>query len=327
MKRYTVLTYSLMLALVGFLVFAEGCNQATIVLNKVPVNSLEVKVVDQNNDPVKGAQIQSSNERKSTTNENGIATIRFGSVGIHTVTVLADNYMPSIFVVTMPADRGETVTRRLTEEVTLTAGMNFAKMNMYPLIFNYMFSSYGYSPQIEQYEEGQSTTWRIFSGNDDTDALVMSKAFLKKMDNGKEWWRVMLTKPDEEKSKYIAEVLFSKNRTSVLRYREKIGDTEIQEKPVSEGWYTEPVSLTEESMQGALEKENVTIEIPKGSFEANLLKFGFAPETYLNIWRATDADVPGDVLKYEVTAEDGIVYRNELKDYQTEGASTMLDSF
>lgn len=220
---------------------------------------MEVKVKDQNDNPVQGAQVQVSNGRETTTNSEGVAKVRFGSVGIHTVSVFADNYMPSNFVVTMPADRGKIVTRRLTGEVRF-AGLHFGTMNMYPLVFNYMFSSYGYSPQLEPYKEGQSTAWSISSGESDGDVLIMSKAFLKKMDDGKEWWGIELSKMGEDDSKYVAEILFSKDRSKILRYREKIGEGEVQEKPVSEGWYTQPVSLTEESEQEAVKEENIPLD-------------------------------------------------------------------
>ncbi|MBN2731386.1 MAG: Ig-like domain-containing protein [Balneolaceae bacterium] len=312
--------------IIGVTLLVSGCNQGTRLLNKIPVNSVEVKVLDQNDTPVQGAQVQASNGRETTTDSEGVAKVRFGSVGIHTISVFADNYMPSNFVVTMPADRGKIVTRRLTGEVRF-AGLNFGAMNMYPLVFNYMFSSYGYSPQLEPYKEGQSTAWSISSGESDGDVLTMSKAFLKEMDDGKEWWGIELSKMGEDDSKYVAEILFSEDRSKILRYREKIGESEVQEKPVSEGWYTQPVSLTEESEQGAVKEENIPLDTMKGSFKADLLVFGIAPNTNLKIWKAKNSAVPGGVLKYEIQGDSELVYRNELIDFKTKGASTMLNSY
>ena len=308
-----------------FLFLTEGCTSETRLLNRIPINSVDVKVVDQNDNPITGAQVESSNGRQSTTDGEGIAKIRFGSVGIHTVSVYADNHMPSNFVVTLPTDRGKTITRRLTDEVNFSIGMNFGAMNMYPLIFNYMFSSYGYSTEIDDYGEGESTTWQITTDGGE-EAMEMYKAFLKKTDSGQEWWGIKLDLSDEDESTYIAEILFSKNRSSVLRYREKLGDGEIQEKPVSEGWYNQPVSLTEESMQGATTEKGVSVEVPKGSFTADLLNYGAAPEIYIKIWKATDADIPGGVIKYQTTSEDEVVYSSKLKDWST-NAKSQLNSF
>ena len=311
--------------LVIFLFLTEGCTSETRLLNRIPINSVDVKVVDQNDNPITGAQVESSNGRQSTTDGEGIAKIRFGSVGIHSVSIYADNYMPSNFVVTLPTDRGKTITRRLTDEVNFSVGMNFGAMNMHPLIFNYMFSSYGYSTEVDDYQAGESTTWQITTDEGD-EAMEMNKAFLKKTESGQEWWSVSLKTSEEDESTYMAEILFSKNRSSVLRYREKLGDGEIQEKPVSEGWYNQPVSLTEESMQGATKEEGVSIEVPKGTFNADLLKYGAGPETYIKIWKATDADIPGGVIKYETTSEDEVVYSSQLKGWSA-NAKSQLNSF
>ena len=109
-------------------------------LNKVPINSVDIEVLDVEGNPIQGAQVEASNGRKSTTDESGMVTIRFGTVGIHNITVLADNYMPNNMVVTMPKDNGSTMTARLTNEVEIGAisftGINFGAMNMYPMIFN-----------------------------------------------------------------------------------------------------------------------------------------------------------------------------------------------
>ncbi|MDZ7716832.1 MAG: Ig-like domain-containing protein [Balneolaceae bacterium] len=323
MRLYKSKTALLILSL-GLLFIAEGCTSETRLLNKIPINSVDVKVVDQDNNPISGAQVEASNGRQSTTDDEGIAKIRFGSVGIHSVSVFADNYMPSNFVVTLPTDRGKTITRRLTNEVSFS-GISFGSMNMYPLIFNYMFSSYGYSTEIDDYQEGESTTWQITT-EDGEEAMEMYKAFLKKKENGQEWWGIKLKTSDEDESSYMAEILFSKNQSSVLRYREKMGDGEIQEKPVSEGWYNQPVSLTEESMQGATTEKGVSVEVPKGTFTANLLEYGAGPETYIKIWQATDSDVPGGVIKYETSSDDEVIYSSQLKDWATD-ATTQLESY
>lgn len=323
--KYHVSKGVLLFLSLGLVFIIKGCTSGTQLLNKIPVNSVDVKVVDQNDNPISGAQVESSNGRQSTTNGAGIAKIRFGSVGIHNISVYADNYMPSNFIVTLPTDRGKTITRRLTDEVNFSVGMNFGAMNMYPLIFNYMFSTYGYSTSVDDYKEGESTTWQITTQDGDK-TMEMYRAFLKKMDNGQEWWGVRLNLADEDQSTYIAEILFSENRSSVLRYREKLDGGDIQEKPVSEGWYNQPVSLTEESMQGATTEEGVSVKVPKGTFTANLLNYGAGPETYIKIWTATDADIPGGVIKYETTSKNEVVYSSQLKDWATD-ATTELDSY
>lgn len=197
---------------------------------------------------------------------------------------------------------------------------------MYPLIFNYLFSSYGYGLEFDVYREGEWTTWNITADEDD-DPMTMSKGFLKQLDNGRQWWQIVLDNSDEENSSYTAEVLFSEDRSTIVRYREKIGDNEVQEKSVSEGWYTEPTRLTEESKDGALSEENVEVTIPNGTFTADKYTFGVAPDISLNIWSADQEEIPGSVLKYETTDSDGeLLYKSELNDYGND-TETRLNSF
>ncbi|MEX0719336.1 MAG: carboxypeptidase-like regulatory domain-containing protein [Balneolaceae bacterium] len=324
MERYSYIPQKASIAIVLFsLVLLGGCfNPGTQLLNKVPINSLDVEVLDQDENPIHGAQVEASNGRKTTTDANGIASVRFGSVGIHSVTVLADNFMPNNTIVTMPADRGKTITAHLTTEVEL-AGINFGALNMYPMMFNYLFTGYGYQLELEDYPEGGWTEWRT----DESNETFMRKALLKKLDNGQQWWQIVL-KSEEGNSneQYVAEVLFSEDRESIVRMREKIGDSEAQEKPVSEGWYNDPQRLTQESIEGALSEENVTVDVPKDTFTADLLDFGVASGISMKMWRVSSPAVPGGIVKYETSSEDENLSSMELVDFGTD-ATTMLDSF
>ncbi|MEX2477779.1 MAG: Ig-like domain-containing protein [Gracilimonas sp.] len=306
-----------------------GCSMpGASMLNKVPINSVQVEVLDAEGNPIQGAQVEASNGRKSSTDADGMTTVRFGTVGIHNITVLADNYMPNNMVITMPKDNGSTVTARLTNEVEIGAlsitAINLGGANMYPMMFNYLFTGYGYQLELEDYREGGWTEWRT-DGEEDS---YMRKALLKKLDNGQEWWQIILGEDlDDGDERYIAEVLFSEGRESIVRMREKIGENEAQEKPVSEGWYSEPQKLTKESIEGALSEEGVSITVPANTFNADLLDFGVAPGISMKMWRVSADQVPGAVVKYEyVEDEGGEVSSMELMDYGTD-ATTLLDSF
>lgn len=315
----------LFLVLGIFGMVTASCTSETRLLNKIPVNSVDVQVLDQNDNPISGAQVEASNGRQTTTDADGNANIRFGSVGVYTVTVLADNRMPNNFVVTMPTDRGETITARLTDSIEFT-GITLGTANLYPLLFNYMFSSYGYGLELTNYKEGQWTSWKIVV-DDEEESMHISKAFLKELDNGQQWWRMTLENMDDQENSYTSEVLFSEDRSSIVRYREKIGDNEVQEKPVSEGWYTAPTKLTEESREGAVTQENIEISTEKGTYKADLLKFGVAPEINLKIWQARSETIPGAVLKYETSnTDEGLIYESEMIDFGDD-ATTSLDSY
>ncbi len=304
---------------------SSSCSYETRLLNKIPINSVKVKVVDQNGNPVPGAQVAASNGRQNTTDENGIAEIRFGTVGLYSVSVMADNHLPSNFMVTMPVDDGTTFTRRLTDELSF-AGIRFGSTNIYPLLFNYMFSSFGYAVTLQPYEEGEYTVWKL-SMQDDEGILTMHKAFLKKNEKGRQWWRIQIVTGDDRESSYLAEILFSKDRKQILRFREKIGDGEVQERPVPEGWYSKPMQLTEESIQGAVTKKGITVTVPAGDFEADLLKFGTTAATTLKLWRASNKEaVPGGVVKFKAIADEEPIYGSVLIEFGS-GAETMLNSY
>lgn len=297
-----------------------GCSSATQMLNRIPVNSVEVKVLNQNEEPIKGAVVQASNNRKTTTNSDGLATLRFGSVGVHYIGVIADNHMPTNFAITMPVDDGKSFTTYLTDRLEFNS-FAYSSANIYPLLFSYLFSSYGYSLELDNYKAGQWTRWSITTG-EDSNTMVMQKAFLKKLENGQEWWQIQMEGNDDRES-YTAEILFSADRNEVLRYREQIGTGEIVEKPVSRGWYVAPVKLTEESKQGAVQKEEVDVKTPGGSFQADLLEFGVSPNISLTLWKT--AAVPGALVKYRTkqTQKDELLYQSELLDYGSD-AQTIL---
>lgn len=313
-------------AFLGYGCSVPGLSPSASLLNKVPINSVKVKVVDQNDEPIKGAQVEASNGRKTTTDADGMAKLKFGTVGIHNVGVYADNFMPNNTVITMPADNGTTVTARLTTEVQLgamTFGMNMSA-NLYPMMFRYLFTGYGYQLELEDYPQGGWTEW----ASNDSEDTHMRKAFLKELDNGQQWWQIVIISTEKKKKEeYIAEILFSADRSSIVRMREKIGDNEPQEKPVSEGWYTDPKKLTKESIEGAVAERNVSVKVPADTFTADKLNFGAAPGMAMIMWRVSGDNVPGGIVKYkyeEKDSDDGSVM--ELTAYGTD-AKSRLDSF
>ncbi|NGP89579.1 carboxypeptidase-like regulatory domain-containing protein [Fodinibius halophilus] len=321
-NRFTFANQLVLILGIGLLLSA--CSPSAQMLNRIPVNKVSFKVVDADGQPLKGATVESNNGNSTATNADGTATIRFGSVGIHTVSVFADNHTPSTTTVTLPSDRGETKTIRLAEQVTYS-GNAFAQMGstqMYTMMFRYLFNSYGYSMELADYKEGEWTKWQISSGGSD-DTVVMKKAFLKENEDGQQWWQIQMTNDGE--NTYTAEVLFDKNKSSIRRYREKVGDNEPQEKPVTENWYSQPNQLTEESIEGAITQKNTEVTVPKGTFTADLITYGVVPEINLKIWRVKD--VPGGTVRYETVQEgEETIYGVQLIDYG-DNAQTQLNSF
>lgn len=299
-----------------------GCNPTTHLLNRIPVHSVEVQVLDHNDQPVPGAQVESSNGRQTTTDKDGMAIVRFGSVGIHSISVFADNYMPSNMIVTLPTDRGKMLTARLTDQINFS-GFSLSSVQMYPLLFNYLFTSYGYNLALTDYDPGDWTKWAVHTG-EESESLVMQKALLKKLNDGREWWQVIMYGDSKDEPMYVAEMLFSKDQTSIRRYREQFKDQEIQEKPVSEDWYTQPMNLTEESIEGATSERGVNVTVPSGEFTADLIDYGVVSGVSVKLWQVTG--VPGGVVKYKNQTEEEVLYTSELVDYGN-NAQSLLRSY
>lgn len=313
------------LAIVGLI---GACSTGAQLLNQIPVHTVNLEVVDQNGDPIPGATVESSNGESTTSNSSGMASLRFGSVGIHSITVMASDYMPNTMTVSLPADNNETFTARLAAQVqpasySGTGLMQMPAGRLYPMLFTYLFNSFGYTMEITDYDEGEWTKWQ-FVTTDSDDAMVLKKAFLNEMDNGQQWWQIQLFQNGEAAPTYTAEVLFDAQKSTIRRYREKVKDNEAQEKPVTENWYSQPTRLTQESLEGAVEQENVPVQVPRGTFTADLITFGVGPGVTLRIWRTNE--VPGGAIQYSTQQDDDMVYKSQLVDYGSD-ARTVLNSY
>jgi hypothetical protein len=194
---------------------------------------------------------------------------------------------------------------------------------IYPLLFQSLFVTNGYSMEMAAYEPGQWTEWQVRTGDKDK-PMVMRKAFLTRLENGQEWWQIKL--PGEKKDEGMTmEVLFSQGKDSLRRMRQKTGTEEAREVPVSEGWYSKPVQLTPESMEGAVKTRGTAVEVPAGSYQADVMEFSNLGGGALRMWRVTK--VPGGVVKTEVAEPGGRVgWRNELS-ATGNGAKTELASY
>lgn len=301
-------------------------------LMKARVLSVNVKVVDENDAPIKGALVEVTNGQKATTGDDGLATLKFAGLGIHMITVMAQDRAPATLSVTMPLDIGKTLTARLGTPVDMSVSINvniagnlagMMMANIYPVLFQSMFTAYGYNLELVPYLTGEWTDWN-FRGGDDEEPAVMKKAFLAKLENQQEWWQMRLYGEDQDEA-VIVEVLFSKERGSLRRMRQKTGDEAPQEVPVTEGWYTPPMNLTPESIEGAVTKKGVSVTVPAGSFKADLLEFAAMGTGAIRLWRANG--VPGGVVRTQLVDPGGkTVWISELKAHGT-GAKTALNSY
>ena len=311
---------------------SAGCG-GCFGLNPMGINlfSVKVQVLGQSNSPLVGAVVSGSNGETVTVDTTGIATLHFSDVGPYYISVRYQNNIVSSYNISMPSDNGKTLTANYvasaapntgTEGQTMGGNNYFALMGarFYPILFQYVFNAYGYSVDLTKYNAGQYTDWQISTNGEDK--FDTRKAYLKKLDNGQEWWQVNFNTKDDS---MLMEVLFSDKMQSVRRMRAKFGSDKPKEVPVTEGWYNSPMQLTPESIDGSVVKKGVSITVPAGTFTCDQLEFGVAQGFTLRLWRSSS--VPGGVVKYEMAGDNGNdMYTSELKSYGS-GAATELGSY
>lgn len=171
-------------------------------------------------------------------------------------------------------------------------------------MFSLAFHSGSYAPAGAEYAPGEWTRWRIVQTGQEGPPPEFERAFLRREADGSEWWRVRYVvmgddgsgqmKPDT----ILLEGKFSPDRSELVRLRGKMpGETEAKEMPVEEGTYgySEPVPLTDESMQGATVGTE-TISVPAGRFTAQHIRYGNVGGGTLDWW--LNDGVPGEMVKY-----------------------------
>ena len=192
------------------------------------------------------------------------------------------------------------------------------------MAFNYAFSAGGLWAGQQSYKPGEYTKFEWAMEGDDS--IVMERAYLKELDDGKQWWRVSW---EDSEGLWIWEALIDPQAadtgsSQMLRMRARDPDGNEGEVPVSgQTVYMSPVELTKESIQGAtVGKEKVSV--PAGTFQADHVVFMAATGGgKVEFWLAPQ--VPGGVVKYLIS-ENGDAWTSDLIEYGKK-ATTMLNSF
>ena len=210
-------------------------------------------------------------------------------------------------------------------------GMSPQLMQAYTsAVFATAFYHGGYAFEVKEYKPGEWTRWQT-TGMEEGEEF--EKAFLKKLDDGKEWWQVIVRSVREgEKEEVILEALFSPvedEHRELLRMRALFpGDEEPSEIPVEKdsGWYGEPTELTDESLAAA-KKGNKKVTVPAGTFTAEHIVF--KDVRGVGEWWLV-SQVPGSIVKYVIKESAGEgeqdTYTAELADYGKK-AATRLQSY
>lgn len=214
-------------------------------------------------------------------------------------------------------------------------GLSPVLMQMYvSSIFSMFYYQGGYQFGYHDYEPGEWSKWKATGMDEGSDFM---KAFLKKEDDGREWWQIVASGVREGKNEEVTlEALFStpdeSGMRTLLRLRSLFpDDKEPAEIPVQENsavWYHDPVKITQESLEGAT-KGIESVTTPAGTFTARHVVY--RDVSGIAEWWLND-EVPGGIVKYMITASES--EEGGEKDHYTvelvatgSGAKTRLQSF
>ena len=204
-------------------------------------------------------------------------------------------------------------------------GVPVAAIGQYASVaFTYAFSAGGYWLGSKDFEPGDWTKWTSSTGQ----AYVAEKAFLKKDENGNEWWRVIysINREKDAPKQLILEGLFAPQRARLLRLRAQFPGQETGEIPVTEQqYYFPPARLTRESIEGAIVGKE-SVQVGAGQFNARKAVYSVMGAG-VSEWWLTDK-VPGGVLKYLFKAKkDGAPALEMELDSYGKNAKSVLGSF
>ena len=189
----------------------------------------------------------------------------------------------------------------------------------------------GYWLAWHPYQPGEWTKWKHeikeaeAKEGSPSQPLFVEKAFLKRNDDGSEWWRIKAFQQSPEDTA-IFEALFAADRTHVVRMLGKIGTNPVQEITFEEGENAFPAPNAFED--SALKEHSVgTVELASGTvnWSANHVQFKAADASGQADFFFSDK-VPGGLVKYQFSSNQGDSYVI-LLDGHGSGAASELGAY
>jgi hypothetical protein len=180
------------------------------------------------------------------------------------------------------------------------------------------------------YQPGEWTRWsheieQKSEGSGPEQPLQVEKAFLKRNEDGGEWWRLKAVGKDAENT-FVFEALFSPDRTRIVRLLGKMGDNPVSEIEFDEGENTIPApNAFEDDWMTEHTVGTVTVSAGTVSMSANHVQFTAADGSGQASFYFAD-DVPGGLVKYEFTNPQGDRYTIAVTGHGT-GATTELGAY
>lgn len=170
-----------------------------------------------------------------------------------------------------------------------------------------MFYQAGYYGEELEYEPGEYTIW---SSDNSPYGETMERAFLRRRDDGWEWWRLEVfgEQPESEEDMHlIMEALFEPRedrryiRRMLVQYPGDEEPTLMEiEDDEAERWAVRAERWSEEDLQKA-RVDTVEIEVPAGRFTTDHYQsdavIDHEGQEFRTEWWQTDGEVPGSVVQ------------------------------
>lgn len=238
----------------------------------------------------------------------------------------------------------QTTTQRVGEEIgdriagAVLADLGPRMIRTYTIgMMQLLFYQGGYDVEMMEYEPGDYTVWQSDTAEY---GQIMERAFLRREENGMEWWRLEAYSQDPdtgEEFHLVMEGLFEPREDGsryIRRLRVQYPDSDTPEEvPITKedaaNWLVRGQQLTPESMEGMrVGSESVTV--PAGTFST--VHYKTDARRYQGVetnWWLTEAGVPGQVVKmvHYDTGENVEAQRLELVQYGSDARESVLGVF
>lgn len=191
---------------------------------------------------------------------------------------------------------------------------------LYQLAYSQAFMVGGYGVELENFAEGEGSTWRVESGDEsESHSYTVERALLKKNDDGSSWWYFRYQPEDDEQSieyemkmtanldpmeMYVRDPETGNVEHRVFSHQEQEEELKEGEEEIEEAGYRTD-SFYIENWEDYREGEE-SFSVGNYTFSATVLHYEGTEEegnedVSVRWWLAEDA--PGELLKYEMINE------------------------
>ncbi len=203
---------------------------------------------------------------------------------------------------------------------------------LYQLAYSQAFIVGGYGVELENFAEGEGSTWRVESGDDNEyHSYTVERAVLKKNEDGSSWWYFRYQPEDDEQSieyemkmtsalkpmeMYVRDPETGYVNHRVFSYQEQEAELKEGEEEIEEAGFRTG-SFYVENWEDYREREEI-FSVGNYTFNATVLHYeGIEEEGDEDVsvrWWLAEG-VPGELLKYEmVNKSEGGKVTGEMTD-------------